>query len=113
MTLPKPLKTEDEAAIEMMRGVMMRTYREFKEEYCDKEGNQKTNLTKDGEKGLKELQKRIKEGEILVIKTDKSGKLAVTDKENYLELGRKHIEKDRIIERKELRKIERELNGRG
>jgi hypothetical protein len=46
-----------------------------------------------------------------VIKTDKSGKLAVTDKENYLELGKKHIEKDRIIERKELRKIERELNG--
>ena len=49
VTLPRPLSEANEATISMMRSVMMKTYREYKEEYCDKNGNQKTNMTEEEE----------------------------------------------------------------
>jgi len=56
------------------------------------------------------LLKRIKDGEILVLKTDKSGKLTLISREKYLELGKRENRVDQKIERDELRRIERRLN---
>ena len=68
------------------------------------------NLTKQERQGLKKLKKRISEGELLVIKTDKSGKLGVINREKYLEMGLKDSSRDREINRKELRQVEKRLN---
>ena len=57
--------------------------------------------------------KRIKEGEIVVMKTDKSGKMCISTKEKYIELGMQHVKGDKEISREELRCIERILNGHG
>ena len=39
----------------------------------------------------------MKSGEIIILRTDKSSKLAITDVETYLKLGEKHIKKDKEI----------------
>ena len=55
-------------------------------------------------KGLNKLRKRIKENEIVVLKTDKSGKLTVIDREEYLKLGIQSNKEDKEITREEMKK---------
>ena len=56
------------------------------------------------------MKKRIENEEIIVLKTDKSGKLAVMEKETYRKLGQEKCSKDKKITREEHRAIERRLN---
>ena len=46
-----------------------------------------TNLTKSEKRGLRKLTKRVKAGEIVVIKSDKSGKLCICSMEAYMAMG--------------------------
>ena len=62
-------------------------------------------------KGLKSLQRRIKEREIVVMSTDKSCKLAVTTMDKYLEMGAVHTRLDKEISREEFIEIEKVVNG--
>ena len=62
-------------------------------------------------KGLKSLQRRIKEREIVVMSTDKSCKLAVTTMDKYLEMGAVHTRLDKEISREEFIEIEKIVNG--
>ena len=55
--------------------------------------------------------KKIKEGELVVMKTDKSGKFCVTTKENYLEMGMDHVKNDKEVTREKLREVERHPNS--
>ena len=111
VTLPKPLKPPDEAAIEMRREIYRKLEADYRREKCDKNGKQPTNLTKTQEIGLKKLKKRIKDGEIHIMKTDKSNKFAVTTLENYIEMGQKHIRNDREVSYEEITEREKILNG--
>ena len=45
------------------------------------------------------------------MKTDKSGKFATTNLENYIRMGQEHTSKDRVIARTDIKKIEKILNG--
>ena len=56
-----------------------------------------SNLTENQQIGLKSLQKRVKNKELLVIPTDKSGRLAAVSMKAYLEAGRLHTSKDKEI----------------
>ena len=56
------------------------------------------------------MKSRIKSGELVVIKTDKSGKLGVISKEKYLQMGLKDSSRDMKIDRKQLKRIEKEIN---
>ena len=89
----------------------MSMYNNYRTEHCNKRGEQKSNLTEEEEKGLKELQKRIKEKEIVILKTDKTGKFCVMGREQYREVGEKLIEGDMEISRKEIRRREQILNS--
>ena len=40
------------------------------------------------------------------MKTDKSGKMSVTRKSEYLEMGKDHTEKDKIVGREKIREID-------
>jgi hypothetical protein len=62
-------------------------------------------------RGLKSLRKRIQEGELVVLKTDKSGKLCVATREEYIKLGQVHASKDKKISMKEIAEMERQING--
>ena len=111
VTLPKPLPPGDEANVEIRRNLYTKLGADYKEKFCDKEGKQPTNLTPIQEKGLKRLQKRIREKEIVVMMTDKSSKFAVTTMEEYLKLGEQHTGKDKEITRQEITEREKILNG--
>ena len=79
---------------------------------CDSKGNQReSNLSKDEIAGLKSLKKRVADGEILIVPTDKTGKLTVTTPERYIASMQPHVANDVIITWKEKESIERRLNG--
>ena len=105
--MAKELTVEEEAKLEVQRNMWMKVYREYMEENCDKDGI----LTEQQKRGLKKLSKRIKDGEIVVTKTDKSGRFFVSMMEDYREKGMVHVGRDREISRKEVKEIERRLNG--
>ena len=57
------------------------------------------------------MKKRIKNDEIIIMRTDKSSKLAICDVDTYLKLGEKHIKKDKEITLKDVGEMEKDVNG--
>ena len=55
--------------------------------------------------------KRVKNGEIAVMETDKTGKFTVMSQEDYLEAGDIHTVNDKEITEDELWNIQRRLNA--
>ena len=110
VVLPKPLSVRRETEIEMRREAHNNVYQEYRREFCNKEGEQKMNLTEEERLGLKRIQKRIKDGDMIVMKTDKSGKMSVTDRENYVKMGQEHVKDDKRIDREEVKKIDKLMN---
>ena len=111
ITLPKPLKAEDEAKLELRKTTQMGIFKKFLAENTNKNNDQKSNLTRQEQEGLKSLQKRIKEGDIIILKTDKSSKFTVTNRQEYLKMGEEHVNKDKIVNRQELIETEETING--
>ena len=121
VTLPKEVNPRIENELGMLRELVMSEFHRYKEEIEkeerdkgveeDRRRNQEgRNLSKKEKKGLKKLKQRIKDGEIIVLKTDKSGKLTVINREEYLKLGRDMIKEDKRIKREELRITEKRIN---
>ena len=109
ITLPRPLKPIHEAMIEVRR----KEYNRVFDEYRGKESKKRkrvSNLTEEESKGVKSLKSRIEKDEIVVLKTDKSSKLTVMNKEEYRETGEKLREKDRKVNREEIIKRKKTLN---
>ena len=111
ITLPKPLSTDQEALLEMRKNTQKRIFEEYMRKHVDKNGTQETNLSQEQEKGLKSLQKKIHNGELIIIKTDKSSKFAVTNQQEYIRMGQEHTQGDIEIDRQEIIRIEENLNG--
>ena len=111
VTLPKPLPVSEEALIELRREIHSKKYREFRKEFTNNEGEQTANLDEKEIRGLRSLLKRIRSGELIIIKTDKSGKFCIVSVADYLKLGEAHTEKDRKISREEVIETEKLLNG--
>ena len=80
-------------------------------EHCDNKGEQESNLNKAELGGLKNLKKRVKAGEIIVLPTDKSGRFGVMSYENYIRAGEKHTKKDIEVNLDRVIKTQNELNG--
>ena len=55
--------------------------------------------------------KRSPKKEIIILKTDKSGKFCVTSQGEYRRMGSVHTGKDKLINRKDVTEIEKHLNG--
>ena len=108
ITLPKPLETKHEPKIETRRN---RNYNQYRDEECNKKAEVRGNMTEEEKDGLKSLQKRIKNNEIVILKTDKSGKLCVATREEYERMGHEHTKKDVEIGRKQIIEMEKQLNG--
>ena len=98
--------------MEVRKNVWMGVYDKLVEEICDDEGNIKeSTLDFKQRTGLKKLCKRVKEGEIVVTKTDKSGRLFVSSMEGYLRKGMKHVGEDREITMEEAKALERRMEN--
>ena len=62
-------------------------------------------------RGFRKLQRRVKNGEIVVYVTDKSGKFCITSLECYERQGAVHTAKDQEISWEDVTKIQRELKA--
>ena len=109
--LPRALNTKVEAGIEIRRQEYMRVHNEYTKEFCDEKCNQQSNLSQSQRSGLKKLKNRIKNGEIIVCMTDKSGKLAVLSMQEYLKAGAVHTDKDEEVDLEFVKQTQRILNG--
>ena len=89
----------------------MSMFTKYREENCNKWEEQKSNLTEEEEEGLKSLKQRIKNKEIVILKTDKTGKFCVMDRDKYKEVGEKQIEGDIEVDRREIMRREQILNS--
>ena len=110
VTLPKPLIVSEEALIEIRREIHSRTYRDYRAEFTI-DGEQKSNMEENEIRGLRSLLKRIRAGELLIIKTDKSGKFCIVSVQDYLKLGEVHTKQDKKITRETVVKTEKLLNS--
>ena len=54
---------------------------------------------------------RVKNGELVVLPTDKTGLCAVMTRETYTECGLKHTEGDTLVDLEILKKAQNEING--
>ena len=102
VTLPKGLPLHHEAWVEVRRSKYEQVCTDYIKKNFNEKGEQKSNLTKSEMKGLISLKKRIREGSIVVLSTDKSNKFALTDMETYRAMGAVHTAKDRKISRREM-----------
>ena len=111
ITLPKPLSAEEEALLESRRSSQQEIFKEYIAKNTDKNGVQKSNLTREESQGLKSLMKKISSRSLIVMKTDKSSKFVVTTEEDYIAMGQEHIKDDIPLKRQEIVEIEEKLNG--
>ena len=112
--LPKERSVEEESEFEVRKNAWMAEYDRVMEEICDEEGNVKDGtLNGAPRRGLKKLCKRVKDGEIVVTKTDKSGRLFVSSMEGYTRGGMKHVGVDKEVTMDEARVIERRMRNLG
>ena len=107
----KPRSVEEESALQTLRIELMSLFRLYKEGHCNNKNQQKSNLTKHQLEGLRSLKKRVKNGELVVIPTDKSGNLAVISRKLYVESGLLHTKNDSLVGWEENKSSQRELNG--
>ena len=127
--LPKPVDQKYESEMAVIREIILKEFKlykkqledEMKENWKDIDNNEKLkerlkrnqeyrNLTKSEKRGLFKLKKRIKKGDIMVVKTDKSGKLVLMKKEDYLKIGIKDNERDKRLNRKDIKDIQKMMN---
>ena len=107
-----PASKRNEIVIASMKQEIDAVTREFITEKCDSRGNQlDQGHDKETRPGLISLTSRVKSGEILVQQTDKSGKLAITTREEYVASLQPHIASDKVITLEEKNETEKILNG--
>ena len=75
--MPRPKSAKTERDIEYRRLSWKKIYSDFRNSFTDEKGVQENNLTASEAKGLDKLNKRVREGELVMVKTDKSGKFAL------------------------------------
>jgi hypothetical protein len=111
VTLPSPVTELQEAGIAIRRETFNGKVRDYMRKNCNEKNQQKPNLTKSESNGLRSLQKRIKSGELVIMSTDKSSKLAVTNMSTYMEMGEVHTRADKEISRESFTEVEKVING--
>ena len=106
--MPQARPAGEEAELLVRFARLEKVFVEYVEKHCDEKGNQKeSNLTEKERRGMKKLQKRVKNKEVVINTTDKSGRLCINTMQSYVEQGRKHVGNDRKITWEEVVVIQR------
>ena len=100
-----------ENQLEVRRNAYMAEFRKYVAENCDEKSRQKTNLTPAQRRGIQKLNKRQKEGELIIAMTDKSGRLAAVETELYMKMAESHTCHDVEVGPEEIHRTQRVLNG--
>ena len=108
--LPKAVNIKRETEIGIRKAKLLEVAKEVRGEISERKASN-SNLSRETREGLRSLQKRSKEGEIVIAETDKSGKFCVFSMEEYLKAGEVHTKNDVEIDEKDLKEIQRTLNA--
>ena len=131
INLPKPLPTDDEFQCETRKRQYRDAFDEFtqtkekvgvngtmdtstsKESLAPNKGGKRKfmNLSKTEREGMISLKKRIKDNDIMIIPTDKSGRFSVMTHKQYLDAGRVHTDKDIPIGWDDVRYLKNQTNS--
>ena len=109
--LPKAMGIREESEVLIRADTYKEAFTNYKAKECNKKGDQRTNLSPEQARGLKSLQKRIADGEIICCQTDKTGRFSIVSMESYINMGKAHTKDDKEISMEEVKKIERITNG--
>ena len=113
--LPKAQSTEVETKHDIRKSESLKIFQKitsvdqkakFKTAYADQ-----SNLTSNELKGLKSLQKRVAQGEIVIAQSDKSSKLCVLNKEQYLLSGIEHCKNNLEISLTDVNRLQKYVNA--
>ena len=110
---PKAANIEDDIKLEGQRLEVLRVCEDLLQDpTLGEEGRRphRSNLSPEERRGKRSLQMRIKDGELLVYPTDKSGKMVVSLPSTYKEAAKVHLEKDEEVTWDELSKVEVLIN---
>ena len=111
---PKPGKLKQESILENIKMKLLDTTKEYMNKHCDNKGRIKNhNLSNEEKEGIKEIKEKIKEREIVVFQTDKSGRFSIDTPENYEEAVLNHTVNDLEIDDKRVKQIENHINLHG
>ena len=112
--LPKGRPPNEEAELRLRAQMWKSKVEEYVKEKCDPKGNQvEDNLNAQLKRGLEFLIKKTKEGELIVIGSDKGNTVAVLTPEILERLGMEAIGKEREISESEIETIQRRLTAHG
>ena len=109
---PGPASLKEEICIQQRMISYMETVSNYKWKYCDVKGNCKegNNLTEQVQAGLDEIKDGVKNKGWMVYNSDKSGKIVLDTKENFIECMKEHFESDKIVTPEEVRAAEIKMN---
>ena len=111
-TIPPPGKVKEKIVYANMKSRIDTVRENYVKKKCDDKGNIKaSNIDTKTKQGIRSLQDRAKKGELLVVPSDKSGKLCVNSVENYVAAMEPHIKNDPVITLSDKNTTERVLNG--
>ena len=108
VVLPPPRPPQEEAVLTAKELLWNEAIQDYSRKNCRK-GCQKTNLSKKEEAGIKKLELRKKSGEVVIIPTDKSGRMSISSRESYTKQGDVHTKGDKIVSWKEIEEAKTEL----
>ena len=90
---------------------LVHQHRDWVKKNCNCKGEQKSNLSREEQAGLKSLRKRIADGELVLLPTDKSGRFAVMSMETYVKAGMVHVKDDIEVGVMEKQANQSRING--
>ena len=109
--LPEERSNEVESKLQAFSAEITEVAKNYIRENVDKQGNVKeSNLTKTQAAGLKEIESLIKNKDVIVTKTDKSGRQCVLTEDEYVQMGEQYVSGDVVKNRDEMEKNEDDLN---
>jgi hypothetical protein len=100
---PRALPLAEERKLEVLRIELLHQYQLWVSANCSCDGDQKSNLSSEETRGLNSLRKRVREGDSVVLPTDKLGRFAIMSFQTYLEAGAVHTDGDREVGEEELK----------
>ena len=95
INIPNPRDEKTEVVLANIKARSLKATEEYINKYCDNRGNiLDSNVSSDERKAMKSLSDRVNNGEIVIMATDKSGKLACESKQKYVDSMEPHVNID-------------------
>ena len=108
---PRAQAGEKENNLVVMRTELLHQHREWVKENCNCRGEQTMNMSSKEQEGLKRIKKKVADGKIVILPTDKSGRFGVMSMATSIRAGMVHVGEDREIGIEERKANQKILNG--